>query len=236
MALVLKTKTTRAADGSQLFIEFYNATGLYNVSTNPGGFGSPNPIRNTLAMIFYGNHKRVAADVLAVPLAYDPVTVESYTLALPGVNGVLDYNIFAIPIFDPMGSYADGAIVWDNQNPTVPFIKKRVSSAWVVKQPADIIGEAIIVQKEGFAYPIPEMEKYRNELNTSRLNLLSEKVESGVDEQVDYDTVRNAFDFVDGLLDASGQDFCSGAYNEAQKKLERIEAYSVLHPVESFTE
>lgn len=231
MALVLKSKVTRSTDGLLLYIEVYEATGLYNVTTNPGGWGSPNPARNTLALIFDGNHKRVDGDILAVPDANDPVTVQSFTLHLPGKNGALNYQVYAVEIFDTMGTYADGDIVWDNQNPSAPFLKKRVSGVWTVIVAADILGDDTVVQIDKYAYPIPEMEAYRNGLNTARLELLREKEENGDDQESDYDTIRNEFDFVDGLLDASGQDFCAAAYNEAQVKLERVEDFAANHPL-----
>lgn len=230
--LVLKSKVTQSQDGTQLFIEVLNATGNYDADTNPGGFGSPNPARNTLALVFYGNFKRVAGDVLAVPLPHDPLTVASYTLNISGLNGVLDYFVYAIPIFDPIGSYSDGDIVYDHQNPSQPFIKERVSSAWVPIQPADVANQLVVVQKEGFAFPIPEMATYRNQLNSDRMSQLKAKIDEGDDaDWEDYYLVRSGFDYVDGTLDAATKDFCAAAYAPAQVKLEKIEAYAAQNPI-----
>jgi hypothetical protein len=229
--LVLKKKVTQSTDGTQLYIEFFNATGNYDASTNPGGFGTPNPARNTLAMVFYGNFKRVSGDVLAIPLAHDPITVSSYTLDIVGLNGVLDYFIYAIPIFNPIGTYVDGDIVYDNQ--ATPFIKKRVSGVWVPIQPADVANQTIVVQTEGVAFPIPEMAAYRNDLNASRMSQLQLKIDEGDNaDWEDYYLTRDGFDYVDGMLDAATKDFCAAAYAPAQVKLEKVEKYATEHPIE----
>lgn len=231
--LVLKTKVTQESDGSLLYIEVVNATGVYDVTNNPGGFGAPNPARNSLALVFYGNFKREAADVLAGPLPYTPESVTSYTLPLPRHNGVLDYYIFAISIFNPLATPADGDIVYDNQNPAAPFIKKRVAGAWVPILPVNCIGQSTVVQTEKQAFAIPEMTKYRNDLNNLRLVKLQELINNDQDDgdKTDYDRLRDNFDYVDGTLEGATLDFCSGAFSTAQHKIEKLEEFAVANPI-----
>lgn len=230
MALVLKSSITQSQDGSQLFIEVVEATGLYNAVDNPGGFGTPNPNRNNLALVFYGNHKRQEQDVLAVPLAHDPLTVESYTLNLANLNGVVQYYVFAVPVFNPVGVYADGDVTYDNQTPGQPFLKKRVAGVWQTITSADLIALSIVVRKDGYAFPIAEMTFYKQGLNKKRLLVLRDVVR-GETQTEDYDQLRNEFDYVDSELEAAVLDFCSGAYSEAQFKLETLEGFAKQNPL-----
>lgn len=222
--LQLKTAVTRNASGSELYVEFENATGLYDVTTNPGGFGAPNAERNTLAVLFYGNFKLSSGDVEATPLVHDPLTVTSFTLALDrDKNAHLNHYIFALPIFDDEAVYNEGDIVYNNENPSAPLIQKYVAAVWTTIAIAELIGEEV-TQKETNSFITPEAEAFVNELSALRLSKLRALVkgECGKDE---YEPVRNSYDFVDSLLEGAILDFCSGAYAEAQLKLEELFAY-----------
>src|SRR5690349_3227072 len=115
MPLAIKSEVTINPLGTEVYIEFLNATGVYDADDNPGGFGTPNPSRNTLAMVLVAKHKKVAGDVDASILAYNATSVTSFTVLMSeAVNGVLNYIILAIPLFDGGGSYVDGDITYDN--------------------------------------------------------------------------------------------------------------------------
>lgn len=223
--LQLKTAVTRNSSGSELYVEFLNATGVYNAGTNPGGFGAPNPERNTLAVIFYGNFKISTGDVEATPLPYDALTVTSFTLAIDrSKNAHLNHYIFALPIFDDGGTYEEGDIVFNNENPSAPLIQKLNSEdEWETITAADLIGEEVD-QKETNSFITPEAEAFVNELSALRLSKLRALIEGkcGKDE---YEPTRNSYDYVDSLLEGAILDFCSGAYAEAELKLEEIFAY-----------
>lgn len=220
--LVLKTTVQRNAAGTELYIEFLTATGVYESPDNEGGFGTPNPARNTLAIIFYGLHKGVEADVEVLPLAHDPLTVSSFTIALTKeINGHLNYYLWALPVFDSGGSYSDGDIVYDNETPSAPFIKKRVSGVWESITKESLINESDVDYKEGNSFPIPDAETFRNELNAQRLDQLRDMVYQKCPAE-EYEAIRNNFDYVDAELEEAINDFCSGAYAEAQRKLEKI--------------
>jgi hypothetical protein len=221
--LVLKTKTTRNQAGTEVYVEFLNATGEYDVTTNPGGFGDPNPARNTLAVLFYGNFKLSSGDVVATPLTYDPLTVSSFTLAMErSLNSHMNHYIFALPIFDDEVTYEEGDVVWNNTNPLAPVVQKMNSDdEWEEVALVDLIEDEEVSQKESNNFITPDAEAFVNELLGAKLiklrNFINE--ECGEDEYKDLDT---KFDYVDSLLEAAGLDFCSGAYAEAQLKLEEI--------------
>lgn len=223
--LQLKTTVSRNGSGTELYVEFLNATGVYDAGTNPGGFGTPNAERNVLAIVFYGNYKLSTGDVEATPVVYDPLTVTSYTILLDRAkNAHLNHYIFAIPIFDDEVVYEDGDIVFNNENPSAPVIQKMNDDEWEIIQPVDLIAEESISQKETNSFITPEAEAFENELAALRLSKLRALVNGscGKDE---YEPIRNSYDYIDGLLEGAILDFCSGAYAEAQLKLEEIFAY-----------
>lgn len=221
MSLVVKTKVTRNVAGTEAYIEFLNATGTYDVSTNPGGFGTPNPDRNDFAAILVAVHKLVETDQEASVSAYDPLSVTSFTIAITrDVNGELKYDLYLVPIFDSGGTYVDGDIVYDNETPSAPFLKKMVDSDWVTITNDDLAGSDLD-QKNSYAFIIPDAEAFQNELNAARLLKLREykKDQCGCDE---YDKARLNFDFVDGLLQAATNAHCDEAYAEAQQDVEEV--------------
>ncbi len=220
--LQLKTTVSRNGSGTELYVEFLNATGVYDVSTNPGGFGAPNAERNTLAVIFYGNFKLSTGDVLAVPEFYDPTSVTSFTILIDRAkNAHLNHYIFALPIFDDEAEYEEGDIVFDVDNLVIQ--KLNEDDEWETLQPADLIEEEVD-QKETNSFITPEAEAFENELAALRLSKLRALVNGSCGKE-DYEPTRNSYDYVDGLLEGAILDFCSGAYAEAQLKLEELFAY-----------
>lgn len=225
MALELKEAVSQKADGTEFYIEVVNATGVYNVSTNPGGFGAPNPARNTLALIFYGNHKKVAGDVLAVPVTYDPLVVSQFTILLDEAkNGHIQYYITALQIFSLIGVYADGDIVYNNQNPLLPVIQKRIAGVFTTITAAQMIGEAGVVDElASNQFPIPDAINFKNQLLAEKFPILqdfiNERTECLGDE---YEESENNFTYVDNLLELATLDFAAQAYNQAEIKLEEV--------------
>jgi hypothetical protein len=224
MPLLPKTDVTQNSAGTELYIEFVNATGVYDATDNPGGFNSPNPARNTLAAVFFGNHKKVAADVLAVPETYNPLSVTSFTILLnQAKNGHLEYTVFLFEIFDPIGSYVDDDVVWDNQNPSAPFVKERVASAWVpVTDLSLLIGNDNVLQANDNTFPIPDAAAFKRALNAARIIKLDAKVNNRACGEEEYAQLAEWYNYVDGVLFAATNDFCSGAYAIAETKLEAV--------------
>lgn len=220
--LQLKSAVSQNQGGTELYIEMVTATGVYDATTNPGGFGSPNPVRNSVALIFYGNNKKSAGDVLQSPDAYDPATVTSFTIQITNDNnGILEYFVWALPIFDDMLVYVDDDIVYDQENPAAPFIKKMIASVWTPILPIDLITETIEGTLEDVAFFFPRAIAFRDELNVARLRI-NRKLQAGDATDLDYDTSKTNFDLVEGLLDIASKAFCGGAFNEAQLRLEEV--------------
>lgn len=222
--LVLKTTQERNQEGTEAYIEFLNATGTYNVSTNPGGFGTPNPDRADFAAVLVAIHKLVNSDVPANILAYDPISVTSFTIEItPEVNGHLKYDLYLIPIFDELLTYDEGDITYDNRVPADPSIMIYQDSVWV-EIPKEYLAGSDLTQKNGNALIIPVAEEFQNELDAERLRKLRDFIKE-VCECEEYDKARLNFDFVDAMLGAALRAFCSGAYAEAQINIEEVMSF-----------
>ena len=222
MPLILKTTETINDIGTEVYIEFRQATGDYDATDNPGGFGAPNPARNTMAVLLWAKHKLVAGDQDATIFAYNPESVEAFTIAMAKpVNGVLNYAVVALPIFIDGGSYSDGDIVYDKENPAAPFIKEMVSGDWVEVTLEDIVGDEDAVQLVSYIFPIPDACEYATELNAEKLQLLTKYIKSQCGKD-DYEPIRDKFDYVQALLRSAQKAFDASAFAEAQEDIEEI--------------
>jgi hypothetical protein len=225
--LVIKSAVTINTIGTEVYIEFFDATGEYEETENPGGFGPPNPSRSSLAMILFAEHLKEEANVEADVLFYDPQSVQSYTVAMSrNVNGVLSYNILAIPIFDPGLTYEEGNVVYDNQNPSESFIKEMVSGEWVTRTPKDIVGNDTIAQLNDYTFPVPDAIQFVEELNARKMLMLRTYVKHEC-EKDEYEPLRTQFEYAEGLLKSATNSFCAQAYNEAQIDIEEIFEFGV---------
>lgn len=97
--MTLVSKITQAAITTDcLTFSMADTTGLYNVTTNPGGYGTPNPSRNSFAIIvFLLLHKSTGYEL-------QPISSYSYTTAEAWVAAISEdgyYEVLAIsaPIY-----------------------------------------------------------------------------------------------------------------------------------------
>jgi hypothetical protein len=219
----IKSTATINEAGTEVYIEFLETTGDYHVDDNPGGFGPPNLSRNELAVIIFAEHKIVAGDVAASIAAYNPLTVESFTVSISKqVNGVLNYNLFALPIFNPLGVYEDDDVVWDNQNPAQPFIKQMVASAWVVVESAeDLVTNENVIQDNQYRLIIPDAVKFAEELLGKKMKALRLRIKEEISKE-EYEPYRLNHEWVEGLIRTADAALKAEAYNEAQTNIEEV--------------
>jgi len=160
-------------------------------------------------------------------LYYDATSVESYTVLMDrAVNGVLNYNIFAIPIYDPLTTYPEGTIVYNNENPSEPFIQQFIADEWVLVNPKDLIGDDTIDQLNDYTFAVPDAIKLVEELNARKMLKLRSYVKHEC-EKDEYEPLRIQFEYAEGLLKSATNSFCAQAYNEAQIDIEEIFAFGV---------
>jgi len=87
-----------------------DTTGNYNASTNPGGYGAPNPAFNTYAHYVVLKKKNVnSADTVLVLDSYNPLTATTFTYERT-IDGWYEASKLNIPIWSS-GSYVSGNVV-----------------------------------------------------------------------------------------------------------------------------
>jgi hypothetical protein len=142
------------------------------------------------------------------------------------VNGVLNFNILAIPFFDPVLTYEDGSIVYDNENPSEPFIKEMVAGIWETRTPKDVVGNDSIAQLNDYTFAVPDAIQFVEELNARKMLKLRTYVKHEC-EKDEYEPLRTQFEYAEGLLKSATNSFCAQAYNEAQIDIEEIFEFGV---------
>jgi len=142
------------------------------------------------------------------------------------VNGVLNFNIFALPIFDPVLTYEEGNVVYDNQNPAESFIKEMVAGEWVTRTAEDLVGNDTVDQLNDYTFAVPDAIKFVEELNARKMLKLRSYVKHEC-EKDEYEPLRIQFEYAEGLLKSATNSFCAQAYNEAQIDIEEIFAFGV---------
>jgi hypothetical protein len=109
----LQLKLKRGAVDSQLaYFLLLDNTGLYNVTTNPGGYGTPNPDRATLALYLYGYKYKKDVDDTPLNISnLDPTAVTQWQIPMP-TDGYYYFTLLGFNIYDVLLPYAQGVYVY----------------------------------------------------------------------------------------------------------------------------
>lgn len=115
MALALKISRTLIGDDG-LTVTIADNTGTYNASTNPTGWGSPNPDRADFALILFVVEKASTGDVVITPTVYTPssgdetdVTVWSFT---NNIGGWYEYYMLAVKEWNASDTWEVGELTY----------------------------------------------------------------------------------------------------------------------------
>lgn len=100
MALVLQI-SKGAVDANLAYFYLTDSTGVYDVTDNPGGYGTPNPARNTLALYLYGYKYRAnPTDDEAITINNTiPETVTQWEIPMTE-DGYRYFRLLAVPLWD----------------------------------------------------------------------------------------------------------------------------------------
>lgn len=222
MPLVPKFATSQAnEEGTELY--FNDGTGDYHVDDNPGGFGAPNPARNTIALILAvqkiaGNDDRTDITISNdTPLSAAIWTVDAATNKDGWYQGIL----YALPI--KTGGETAGDVVYDS---VAEEIQRFDDPGYTTLEVTDLKNETIPLQvsKDEPVDWIAGKEFHRL---SNELELLVDNNQSRTPEA---DEIRKK-ELDNFILTAGGNmDFCAGSTYEFADKLEtvtdEIERYS----------
>ena len=98
MALQLKLKNTNTVNEAGTRVYLTDDTGVYSL-TNLGGYGAPNALRSTLALLLLPTSKGTKGDVLVSTEPYNPLTTGIFNVMV-GNDGWYVFQLVALPLYD----------------------------------------------------------------------------------------------------------------------------------------
>jgi hypothetical protein len=109
MALAPTVSAGTIADCSTLTIT--DTTGAYNVSTNPGGYGTPNAARADFGILMFVTNKMTTGDVPLTVTNGNAHSVSSWTVTFT-VDGWYEYYMALAPIWASGPTFAEGDVCY----------------------------------------------------------------------------------------------------------------------------
>ncbi len=230
MALVINIVKDSINDaGTELYLR--DDTGAYEVSDNPGGYGTPNPDRDEIALILIATNKRDGdnggeGDVECEVQSYDPVSASAFTVNLYK-DGWYQVKTFGLRLYDVNTSFSITEAVYDVSSQKIRKILTKSGSG-----PYTYTYEEI--EKEGLVEN-SVITLYSAVLNTLVLEALCKCHASanknffdavspvGNKTAIQDEPTFQTYLKIDAYLKSIKYSFAFGSYTQAQLKVEQAE-------------
>lgn len=120
-------------------------TGDYS-ATNTGGYGSPNPARNTLALLVYAVDRTSGTDTQVSPITFTPSTVEDIIFQFDDDSDrYVRAYLFAVPI--QTGSEDTGDYYWNSAD-GLEIVRLKTAGGYDEVALVDLIGVTDVEQQQ----------------------------------------------------------------------------------------
>ncbi|WP_428743157.1 hypothetical protein [Tenacibaculum sp.] len=211
MALALKLlRTGINSVGSEMYLQ--DSTGDYILETNEGGWGVPNPERNSKALLVEAFLNKTAGPVSVEVKEYDPETVDNFTL-LTKEDGY--YEVFMVAV-DKQVPTVEGEYGWDALQGLLKFEGGSVKSV----TPKTLYDDPTFADAVSFkTVLLANIAIYRNTKNLELIKLRMQKYNDRAHNR-EIEDLENHFFFVRSLLDGANYMWCADNYTEAQRIVE----------------
>lgn len=205
MALSLKlSRTGINKTGTEMYLS--DVTGIYS-EDNPGGYGTPNPSREQLALVFQAIYHPSTGDEFLEIIPYDPETVENITIQT-NKDGYIEVVVAAVPKTVPT---VEGEYGYQSGN-----IVQLVGGSLVPKTPLELLADPLYTQVTSFkTVLLARIAIYRNRANLDLVKLKQAKADDRSHNRVIADKEAE-FNFVRGLLEGARYQWCLDSYISAQ--------------------
>ena len=205
-------RTAINSTGTEMYIS--DVTGNYVVETNEGGWGTPNELRGSTAIMFQAIYHKSTGDEDVEIVPYDPETVENITL-LTLSDGYYEILVVAIPKGIPTVENTYGWI--DGQ------IVQLVGGLLVPKTVKEVYEDTLFTSSTSFkTILLARTAIYRSRLNINLVTLMQSKNNDRAHNREIAD-LADKFDFVKGLLEGARYLWCSDNYVKAQLVVEAFD-------------
>lgn len=162
MALVQRFTITESQDGSIIYVN--DATGDYDVTSNPGGYGGPNTERSNVALIIIGDYKASAGDTELTFDAYDPEVVTQFSVSNLDTDGYYQFKIYTVDKYVAQSPTLNTFVY----NFTSNQLQRGNGSGFVSAEPEELEENDIANNTQDWPH-IPDLSRARNYLNKLRL-------------------------------------------------------------------
>jgi len=210
---------TFSVDGTLVYIK--DSTGDYDVDTNPGGYGAPNPERNTIGWVNLVQYKASTGDVEMTINSNNPISAIQIDVTLD-LDGWIQVNGWLLPII--VGGEAEDTYAYDTSDGKV---KQLQSSVWV-----EITDYTVLLSATGLitdVLNIPVLvasSKKQLDVNNERFD----KILTG-----EYNETRELndrlYNEIDGRIEQSSSQFTTGNYSEFQRIIEALNKFIAQYGV-----
>jgi hypothetical protein len=133
MALSQVFEVSENQGGTILYLD--DETGDYNVSTNPGGYGSPNTARADLALILIAKYKATSEDIEIDANTYDPESVTQWTFESLEGDGRYQFNVYSVARKTGAETPVTNDFVYDF---TANELQRWNGSSWVAAENSEL--------------------------------------------------------------------------------------------------
>lgn len=214
MSLKLQiTRTGINTVGTEMYLA--DATGDYHVDDNPGGWGAPNPERNTKSILVQSFLQKSDGPVDVEVTGYDPLTVTQFILNTKE-DGYYETLAIAVDNVDPTVEDAYG---WSSLN----GLTQLKDGVLVAKTVNEVYDDPLFL--DGVSYKtilLARMAIYRNKKNLELVQLRSVNNEDAGHVRELADAIDH-FSYVKSLLDGAWYLWCADNYTGSQKIVESFD-------------
>lgn len=196
--------------GSEMYLQ--DATGIYDSPDNEGGWGIPNPERNSKALLVSAFNNTSDGPKEATVQEYDPETVTDFVMESL-VDGY--YEVFAVAV-DKSIPTVEGDYGWTIDSGLV----RLEDGVNVSVKPEDLYNDPTFDDSVSYkTVIIARSAIYRNTKNLELVNLRMAHFEDrGHNREIE--DLQEHYNTVKALIDGSLYAWCSDNYTEAQRILE----------------
>lgn len=201
--------------------------GTYQQITNDWGFGSPNPLRSTMAVIFASVHKQKGKDVWDEAHAYNPLDEAVGKVAFSYTkDGHREFYMFVIPVFAEEAAYVVGDYAFfpdGNKKPYMGEVRKMTGEGnWEPKSVDALAAEYKLVTHKSLKEDVLYGKAYEEfgELDFDR----KEAIIGGEKCKNDKYELRREWEAYT-LLRAIKAARCNNYYTSGEKLCRTIEAF-----------
>lgn len=226
MAVILNiVESSISVDGK--YLNLTDATGLYNVSDNPGGYGTPNPNKNQVATILLANNKRQdEGDVLLTVQPYNPIVDYNYIVNIYK-DGWYQIKSFGLRLYSTNTSFSITEAAYDSASGEIRKILTKSGTGpyvytYQVLAPSDLDSDTVITYTESILNVLVLVNLLKCYTNAIKVFFNNASPVTNITVLTD-DANFNTKEKIQAYLEAIQADFGFTYYTQAQLMVEQTE-------------